>query len=178
MSPPPSQSTAASARCAVSISSLPLLSLAAASWRARRRARLLQPRLKQARALCLPTLVLGFIGSGAMATALITGLIRSNALPASRIAASDPDESKVQQLVSELHISGCSSNSELVSGCSIVVLAVKPQVVQAVMREVGQLLREDQLLISIAAGVTLHTLCSRCCPQAAWSRAWCPTLPR
>ena len=110
-------------------------------------------------------IVLGFIGSGAMATALITGLINSNTLPSNKIITSDPDEQKLQHLQSTLHIQTTSNNADLVQRATILLLCVKPHIVHPVMTEIGAHIRADQLLISVAAGITLATLTSYLAPS-------------
>jgi pyrroline-5-carboxylate reductase len=57
-------------------------------------------------------------------------------------------------------ISVVARNREAVAGAGIVVLAVKPQMLAAVMREVGPALGDDQVVLSIVAGATLRTLSS------------------
>lgn len=111
--------------------------------------------------------VLGFIGSGAMATALITGLINSKTLPPSQIITSDPDDQKLQHLHTSLHIHTTTSNSELVQRATVLLLCVKPHIVQPVLSEIGAHIRGDQLLISVAAGITLATLTSYLAPPPA-----------
>ena len=109
--------------------------------------------------------VLGFIGSGAMATALITGLIHSNTIPAQQIITSDPDEQKLQHLEQSIHIRTTTDNKQLVQRATILLLCVKPHIVHPVLSEIGPLIRADQLLISVAAGITLATLTSYLSPS-------------
>ena len=108
--------------------------------------------------------VLGFIGSGAMATALITGLIKSNTVTPKQIIASNPSKDKLQQLASTLHIQTAADNGEVVRRASILLLCVKPHIVEPVMKQIGAQIRGDQLLISVAAGITLSTLTSYLAP--------------
>ena len=111
-----------------------------------------------------PNTVLGFIGSGAMATALITGLINSTTIPPQQIITSDPDEHKLQHLHTTLHIQTTTNNTELVQRATILLLCVKPHIVHPVLSEIGAKIRADQLLISVAAGITLATLTSYLAP--------------
>ena len=108
--------------------------------------------------------VLGFIGSGAMATALITGLLNSHTLQPTQIITSDPDDSKLQHLHTTLHIHTTTHNTDLVQRATILLLCVKPHIVHPVLTEIGPHIRADQLLISVAAGITLATLTSYLTP--------------
>ena len=114
--------------------------------------------------------VLGFIGSGAMATALIEGLLASNTLPASSIFSSDPDEHKLQHLSSTLGTQSAPDNRSLLQTCTVLILAVKPHIVHPVLTELGPHFQPHHLLISIAAGVTLSTLLSYLPPSIPVAR--------
>lgn len=98
-------------------------------------------------------LTIAFIGAGNMAHALIQGLIATARLPPQRIVASDPDDSRLRTLQSELSIRVTSNNPDAVADADVVVLATKPQVLGTVLEELAAALRPDTLVISIAAGV-------------------------
>ncbi len=96
---------------------------------------------------------IAFIGAGNMATSLIGGLIADGHDPA-RIQASDPDQEQLSRLAARFGIRVASDNAAALAGAGVVVLAVKPQVLEAVARELAPGLRKQRpLLISIAAGV-------------------------
>ena len=99
----------------------------------------------------------GFIGAGKMASAMIRGMIR-NGRPARSIAASDAQAAARASLMSETGILSFPSNVEVVANCDVIILAVKPQVMGAVMAELRPALTERHLVVSIAAGVSLATL--------------------
>ena len=102
-----------------------------------------------------------FIGAGNMAEALIKGLIDSKVIPADQISASDILENR-RQYISETHGIRClEDNRQLVADADVVVLAVKPQVCQAVLEEVGPVLGASKLVLSIVAGVAAKTILSR-----------------
>lgn len=98
---------------------------------------------------------IGFVGSGNMATALVKGLVESGLYSSDRLLASDSDPQKLKELTEKFGIKGYSSNRELVGGCTIIVLAVKPQVIREVLEEVRDGIRGDHLVISIAAGIPM-----------------------
>ncbi|MBN1625609.1 MAG: pyrroline-5-carboxylate reductase [Deltaproteobacteria bacterium] len=101
---------------------------------------------------------IGFIGVGNMAEALIKGLIKSGLYSPDRIASSDNDTLKLKNKSETYGIRACYSNRELVQASSIIVLSVKPQVIKAVLSEIAGYLEPDQLVISIAAGITINLI--------------------
>ncbi|MCP4576468.1 MAG: pyrroline-5-carboxylate reductase [Deltaproteobacteria bacterium] len=97
----------------------------------------------------------GFIGAGNMAAALIKGLIHSRSFHQDRLCACDKEKKTLTSISTQFGIECHSSNIELVRECSIVVLSVKPQNVRDVLEEVKGEIRDDHLIISIAAGIPL-----------------------
>ena len=93
-----------------------------------------------------------FIGSGAMGEAIIGGLLNKKTVEAQRIIASDPVERRRQEMAARFGISAVADNSEAVKGAGIVILAVKPQVLPAVLRELRGHVEKDALVLSIVAG--------------------------
>ena len=111
---------------------------------------------------------IGFIGSGNMATALVKGLIESKAYNKNQLSASDKDIEVLNRLSEKFGISSYPSNSHLVQNCDIIVLAVKPQNMRDVLAEIKENIRDDHLIISIAAGVPLkliHSIVARDIPM-------------
>lgn len=100
---------------------------------------------------------IGFIGAGNMATAIIGGLIEQGLAP-SNIMAAEPSEDRLKCVSEQLGISTTTDNNALARDADIIVLAVKPQVLQSVVQALRADLRPDQLLVSIAAGVDMETL--------------------
>jgi pyrroline-5-carboxylate reductase len=103
-------------------------------------------------------LQIGFIGAGRMATALAKGLVRAQCASPDSITASDVEAAAREHFVRETGCAASASNVDTVRHARIVVLAVKPQSMPAVLQELKPLLGPEQLVISIAAGVTLATL--------------------
>jgi pyrroline-5-carboxylate reductase len=96
---------------------------------------------------------IGFIGAGNMAEALIRGLVRGNHLPANRVTASGPRRERLDQLARSYGIQVSVDNREVASSVGVVVLSVKPQILDKVLREIGDQLQPGTLVISVAAGV-------------------------
>jgi pyrroline-5-carboxylate reductase len=101
---------------------------------------------------------LGFLGAGNMAAALIKGLLHGGVLPPERIVASDVKAERLEQLHAAHGIRTTMDNHALLRESDVLVLAVKPQVVDKVLTEVGGDVRPDQLVVSVAAGVPIEAL--------------------
>lgn len=96
---------------------------------------------------------LGFIGAGNMASSLIGGLI-SDGYPAENISVSDVDAAKLNDLATRFGVHTFEDNKAVVARSQTVLLAVKPQVLEQVVRDIAAPVRERApLIISIAAGV-------------------------
>jgi len=102
--------------------------------------------------------VIGFIGAGNMAYALIKGLI-NNGYGAENIKVSDLDESLLNKRKSELGIDTFTNNTDLAAECDVVVLAIKPQVMSAVCKGLQGAIKSDHLFVSIAAGIRANDIC-------------------
>lgn len=99
-----------------------------------------------------------FLGGGQMAEAIAGGVIAAGLLTADRIAASEVRADRRDYLESKRGIRALASNAEAVALGDVVILALKPQDIGTVLEEIGGLVREDQLVVSIAAGVPLSKL--------------------
>jgi pyrroline-5-carboxylate reductase len=103
---------------------------------------------------------IGFLGAGAMATALAGGLVKAG-VPRGQVAASDPDPGRREAFAKALGAAALERNSALVERSDVVVLAVKPGVVATLLAELGGAAAgalARPLWISIAAGVPLARL--------------------
>jgi len=96
--------------------------------------------------------VIGFIGSGNMAYALIKGLL-NNGFDANQINISDPNEELLQSRESELEVTTYSDNTSLLSNSDIIFFAVKPQVLSSVCLELKGVVKSKHLFVSIVAGI-------------------------
>lgn len=101
---------------------------------------------------------IGFLGAGNMAEAMIRGLVRGNHVSADRIAASDPRQERLDELRTEYGIDVTTQNREVVQRCGLLVLSVKPQILDKVLREIGDQIKPGTLVVSIAAGVDTETI--------------------
>jgi len=96
----------------------------------------------------------GFVGSGNMGEALIRGLVAANVVAADAVWASDVRPERLKELDRKYGIQLASDNGELVRQVDVVILAVKPQIMAAVLREIAPALTRKKLVISLAAGVS------------------------
>ncbi len=97
---------------------------------------------------------IGFLGGGNMAEALIRGLVRGGHLEPEHVGASGPRPERMEELARDYGIRTTTDNVELVEQSKIVVLSVKPQILDRVLLQVGKQLQDGALIISVAAGVT------------------------
>jgi pyrroline-5-carboxylate reductase len=104
---------------------------------------------------------IGFLGAGNMAGALIRGLLASKTVTPDQIRGSDVRGERLDELGKTYGIRTHESNRELVEWANLIVLAVKPQVVDRVLDDIGNSFRSDILLVSIAAGVPIRSLEAR-----------------
>jgi len=104
---------------------------------------------------------IGFVGAGNMAGALIKGLLHSGTVTPSQIQASDVREERLKELAAEHGIAVTKDNAKLASWSDVIVLAVKPQVIDKVMVPIAGSIGSHALLVSIAAGVPIESLESR-----------------
>ena len=96
---------------------------------------------------------LGVIGAGNMAQAVLRGVLHGNFLPHGAIIASDPVFERRQNMTRNVGVT-CVKENLTPAGCQRVLLAVKPQVMPAVLQEIAPEVRRDATVISIAAGIT------------------------
>lgn len=95
---------------------------------------------------------IGFIGAGNMAEAMIRGLVRTGLVGGERLLASDVRQDRLDEVARRHQIQPVSDNSLLVKRSDVVILAVKPQNMAQVLKEIAPVAAE-KLFISIAAGV-------------------------
>jgi pyrroline-5-carboxylate reductase len=100
---------------------------------------------------------IAFIGAGNMAASLIGGL-RAKGLDASQIRASDPGAETRAKVAAEHGIEVFADNAEAIQDANVVVLAVKPQAMKAVCEAIRPSLKPNQLVVSIAAGITCASM--------------------
>jgi len=100
----------------------------------------------------------GFIGGGNMGEALIRGLIGANLVKPDLITATDVRADRTRELADQFGVTAHSDNARCVRDADVVILAVKPQIIGDVLRDIAPAVEPRHLLISIAAGVATATI--------------------
>lgn len=97
---------------------------------------------------------LGFLGAGNMAEAIAKAAIDRGVLAAEQIIASDPSQAR-QSVFQSMGIAVTSSNQQVISQCSHVMVAVKPQMIAKVIEDLAQFGSPAQIILSIVTGITI-----------------------
>ena len=108
----------------------------------------------------LHDLQLAFIGAGAMGEAMIGGLLSRHQLEPTHITASDRHRERLHEVQERLGIRTTLDNRTAARKGQVVVLAVKPQVLPAVFKDLRGRIKKDALVLSIVAGATIDSLAS------------------
>jgi pyrroline-5-carboxylate reductase len=101
---------------------------------------------------------IAFIGAGNMTRSIVSGLVK-NAYPANLITASNPSIEKLSTLQADFGINVTQKNKQALNVSDVIVLAVKPQLMQQVCAKLAEEQDlSDKLFVSIAAGITTSRL--------------------
>jgi len=120
----------------------------------------------------IPLERIGIVGVGNMGSALARGLIRAGTAPPELISVFDVDRDKVDSLARELGIRVEERIEQMVcTDANIVILAVKPQTMGEVLDSIAAGIRDDLLVISIAAGISTGFMLDRIGARAKVIRA-------
>ena len=94
-----------------------------------------------------------FLGAGKMGGIILQALLKSGMLSTKLTCATVAHEERAKALTAKLKVKAGTNNVEAARGADIIVLGVKPQVVEDVMREISGVVTPKQLIISVAASV-------------------------
>jgi pyrroline-5-carboxylate reductase len=103
---------------------------------------------------------IGFIGSGHMAEALISGILKTGVYPPEKVYISDIRPERLEQLHKHYGVQTTTDNCQLASHVDVLMLSVKPQVMKAVLEDIKEAISDRVLVISIAAGITTALITS------------------
>jgi pyrroline-5-carboxylate reductase len=103
---------------------------------------------------------IAILGGGAMGEAIIRGIIKGKVFSPQQITVSDVTAQRLKYLKDTYKIKPFTDNKKLVTDSSIIIIAVKPQVLPAVMKECCSVTDQTKLFISIAAGVKTEAISS------------------
>jgi pyrroline-5-carboxylate reductase len=98
------------------------------------------------------------VGSGVMAEAMIAGLLRDGLVTPDRVVASHPRAERRETLERAYGIRTVAANADAVRDADVILLGIKPQMLERVGRDIGPHLRRGQLVLSVLAGATTAAL--------------------
>ena len=119
---------------------------------------------------------IAIIGAGNMAEAIVSGLLKKGIVNAGQICATDVDPQRLAHFRKTFKVRVCHDNQKAAESSDIVMLAIKPQVMNKVLDELDLSHCPDQLMITVAAGVSITTIVSGLHPEAHVVRAM-PNTP-
>ncbi len=102
---------------------------------------------------------IGIIGGGHLGSSLAKGLLKSGFIRPENLVVSDPDRQKIHELA-KLFVDITPDNKRLVKDCDVVFIAVKPDTVEPVLKEIEGI-SEGKLFVSVAAGVSIKFIEAR-----------------
>ena len=102
-------------------------------------------------------MIIGFIGCGNMAQAMIGGIVESKMVNADEIIVSNPSIDKLTKVNEKWGVHITQNNLDVLQA-NYIILAVKPHYYETVILEIQQHLKPSQVVVSIAPGKTLHQL--------------------
>lgn len=102
--------------------------------------------------------LIGFIGGGAIAEALIGGILTAKLVPASQIVVSDISPDRLTYLQDKYQVQVNGEAKSVAGNVDVLFLTVKPQVIQGVLNTISGAVKAATVVVSVVAGVTLATL--------------------
>ena len=111
-------------------------------------------------------MIYGFIGVGNMASAILRGMARSGRFPQGTLCGYNRTPEKALALKQELSLMLCESEREVAKTADVVVLAVKPQMLEGVLEKIAPVIGPHKLVLTIAAG-----------KETGWYEARLPEVP-
>ena len=102
-----------------------------------------------------------FLGTGNMAEALLKGLLREGTVDPDEIVCSEPRPARREEIADRYGVEVTGDNRAAAALADLLLLSVKPQVVEALLAEIAPAVSERALVVSIAAGVPISTLAKR-----------------
>ncbi len=101
---------------------------------------------------------IAFIGPGAMAEAMIRGVVVGELVSPAQVIAAGPRSARLEELQNKYGIHMATDNVTAAQGADVVVLAVKPQMMNPVMQGLKGHIRSGALVLSVIAGARLQTI--------------------
>lgn len=104
---------------------------------------------------------IAFLGAGNMAEALMAGILRAKLSDPDNMLATDISSARLEVVQDRYKIQVGSENFNAVLWADIIILCVKPQVIDGVLADIQTGLSDKQLVISVAAGVSIPGIQAR-----------------
>lgn len=104
---------------------------------------------------------LALLGAGNMGEALLRGLIKANLLAAKDIIVTAPRAERRDELAKNYGVTAIADNVKAATGADVILLGVKPQILDRVLAQVASAISPDALVVSVAAGVTIEAIEAR-----------------
>lgn len=101
---------------------------------------------------------IGLIGGGAMSEAIIRGVLASSVAKPENITVSDPVDQRRKTLTDTYTVTATSANDEVIKHADTIIIALKPQTLDAALQPLSGHLNAEQVILSIAAGVRIERL--------------------
>jgi pyrroline-5-carboxylate reductase len=98
---------------------------------------------------------IGIIGCGNMGHGILEGVLKNGLVKADKIFVYDKDSNKTREMRESLGIRVSENSLELMKDADVVILAVKPNIYKVVLEEIKGVVRENQIIVTIAAGINL-----------------------
>lgn len=103
-------------------------------------------------------MIIGFIGLGNMAGAMIGGILKNHIFEKQDIIGADALEKAREHAEENFHIEVTDKNTDVCEKADILILSIKPQYYETVIQEIRDNIREEQIIISIAPGKKIEWL--------------------
>lgn len=97
----------------------------------------------------------GFIGSGNIGNAIISGIVNSGFLKPEDIYISDINKNAAASLASKYGLTAVDDNESLIKKCDFVVLSIKPNTYDSVLGKIKDFVRDDSVIVTVAAGISI-----------------------
>ena len=101
---------------------------------------------------------ISFVGGGKMGEAIVSGILEAGVASGRDVRIAEPVEARRDYLSKKLGVEVRPAAADVLDGADLVVLAVQPKDLAAVMRDVGPGLTDGQVVVSIVAGAVMNTL--------------------
>ena len=102
---------------------------------------------------------IAFIGAGVMGEVIARSVIEKGVASVESVVASDPELTRRQCISERCGIATWAENRKAIQGADVILLTIKPQTLPYVFHDLAGHIAPDQLVLSIIAGATVHTLC-------------------